>query len=300
MRLTVLVYRLFGRRLAALFILPIVAYFFLTDRRGRRASRQYLDRVYAHPGGPAALGHRPGPWDSFRHYREFALVILDRLCLWLGRTDRFEIAFDGHEPLARLVREGRGAIVVGAHVGSFDSLRLLAERRGIRVSVVMFTRHATKINRIFSELDPASTVRVIHVDPGSTRTVFEIQERVQAGELVALLADRMAGAAQRDAVEVEFLGAPASFPAGPFLLAGALRCAVVLMVGLRTGHTRYEVFAETLAEQVSWPRAERTARLRELVAAYAARLEGYCLRAPYQWFNFFDFWGEADGGRPVR
>jgi predicted LPLAT superfamily acyltransferase len=293
MRLTVRFYRLFGRRLSALFILPVVAYFFLTDRRGRRASRQYLERLYRRPGGREALGHPPGLWDSFRHYREFALVILDRVCLWLGQTDRFDIAFDGREHFTPLLREGRGAILVSAHVGSFDCLRLLAERTGIRVSVVMFTRHAAKINRIFQDLNRASTLRVIEVDPGSIQSVFEIQERVEAGEFVALLGDRLVGRNRRDVVEVDFLGVPAAFPSGPFLLAGALRCSVILMVGLRTGDAKYEVFAETLAEQVVLPHGERSARLRDLVTAYAGRLEGYCLRAPYQWFNFFDFWAAA-------
>ena len=65
------------------------------------------------------------------------------------------------------------------------------------------------------------------------------------------------------------------------------------MIALRQGAGRYEVFAERLAERVVLPRRERDERVRELVAVYAARLEHYCLRSPYQWFNFFDYWGDA-------
>ena len=38
---------------------------------------------------------------------------------------------------------------------------------------------------------------------------------------------------------------------------------------------------------------ERDKRIRELAAAYASRLEHYCIAAPYQWFNFFDYWREG-------
>lgn len=295
MRLTVWFYRLCGRRLATLFILPVVTYFFLTDRRGRRASQRYLTRLYAWAHGRVALGHQPSVWDSFRHYWEFAVTILDRVGFWSDRADDFEIRFHGREHFQSLIESKRGAILLGAHLGSFDALRVLADRWAIAVNVLMSTRHAPRINRILRELSPRATVRVIEVDPTSSRSVFELKACLERGEFVAILGDRVGPGARTRSIEVDFLGGRAAFPAGPFVLASRLDCPVLLMIGVRIGPAAYEVFAEPFAERIVLPRAERNARLHELAAAYAKRLEAYCLKAPYQWFNFYDFWGEEAG-----
>jgi predicted LPLAT superfamily acyltransferase len=298
MRLTVWFYRLFGRRLSALLILPVVGYFFLTDRRGRRASRRYLERLAARPDAALPPGRVPTLWDSFLHYREFALSILDRLAFWLGDTRDLEFAFHGREHFDRLLAVRRGAIVLGAHLGSFDALRVLAERGRIVVNVLMFTRHARRINSLFSRLNPDAGVRVIDLHPPTIRSVLAIRERVARGEFVAILGDRVGVGDERRVARVPFLGHPASFPQGPFLLAGALQCPILLMIGLRRSATRYEVFTEPLAERVPPPAADGAERLHELMETYVRRLEAYCAMAPYQWFNFYDFWGEGIEGTP--
>src|SRR5262245_23884800 len=109
MRFVVWCYRLVGRRLCQLVIMPVVLYFFLSDRGGRRASLRYLRRLYDRPGGREALGRRPTWWHSFLHYREFGLSILDRVGFWLGKADDATIVFHDEVDFARLKQEGRGA-----------------------------------------------------------------------------------------------------------------------------------------------------------------------------------------------
>ena len=291
MRFTVGFYRLCGRWLSEYFILPIVAYFFLTDPRGRRASRRYLAKLYAFPGGAQALDGPPTLRQSFRHYREFGLVILDRVRFMLGAPD-VALVFRGREHLTALIAAKRGAVLLGAHLGSFEALRLLAARTGVTVNVLMITRHAPRTNTVLERLNRDTRVHVIQSDPGNPDAVFHLKACVERGEFVAILGDRVAGGARARVVRVPFLGQPAAFPQGPFLLAHALQCPIVLMIGVRRGPRTYEIFAEPLAERVLLPRAERKESLDALVKRYAERLEAYCLSAPYQWFNFFDFWGE--------
>ena len=168
MRVTVWCYRKFGRRLFLCLIHAIVTYFFLTDRAGRKASRDYLARIWRNPRGREILGTPPRTWQSFLHYREFALAIVDRLAIWSGETAPIDFDVHGIELVDRLAAQGRGALVLGAHLGSFDAMRLLAERTQTAVNVLMFTTHAQRINRIFQELSPDATARVIAVEPGWT------------------------------------------------------------------------------------------------------------------------------------
>lgn len=292
MRITIWVFRVFGPRVSAWFVLPIVGYFFVSDARGRRASRRYLARVYAAPGGAAALGHAPGARDSFRHYRQFALTILDRVAFALGRGRDFTIALEGAEHIDDVRASGRGAVLVGAHLGNFDALRALAHRSGVVVNVAMFTRHAARINRLLRELDPTIDVRVLHLDPAAPDLALRLRACVDRGEFVAILGDRVGQGVRARVVRVPFFGVDAPFPQGPFLLAGVLGCPVLFIVGLRGGPARYDVFIEPLAGAVPIAPPLRTEHIRDLVATYARRLEAFCLRAPYQWFNFYDFWGE--------
>ncbi|TMA36099.1 MAG: hypothetical protein E6J87_01605 [Deltaproteobacteria bacterium] len=293
LRITVACYRRFGRPLSLVLVHAIVAYFFLTGRAQRRASLAYLHRVAAAPEGARALGRAPSAWTSFLHFRAFALSIFDRLVLWFGRERDLAFEVIGREHYDRLLSPTRGAIVVGAHLGSFDALRALAERDRRTVNVLMYTEHAPRINAVFRALSPDVQLRVIQVERDSMGTVLQIRACIERGELVAMLGDRVEPADRGRTRWVTLLGGRIEIPEAPYLLAGLLGCPLFFMVALRAPGPRYRVFAEVLAEQVDLGRGERDKRIRELAAAYAGRLEHYLLQAPYQWFNFYDVWAEG-------
>jgi predicted LPLAT superfamily acyltransferase len=291
MRFVVCCYRVLGRRFCQLLILPVVLYFFVTDRKGRRASLNYLRRLYARPGGSEALGGRPTWRHSLRHYHAYGLSILDRVGFWLGKDKDYTIAFHGAEQFTRLQEEGRGAILLGTHLGSFDALRVLARRAQVVVNVVMFIQHARMINSIFQSLDQEASVRMIQLDANSINAAFAIKACIERGEFVALLADRVGVGDEKRTGQIEFLGDRTAFPHGPFFLASLLKCPAVFMVALRAGDGRYEAFAERVAERIVVSGPDD---LDALAGDYARRLERYCLRAPYQWFNFYDYWSDED------
>jgi len=290
-------YHRFGRSVSSTLLIPIAAYFLVRDGKSRRASLQYLRRLHASPEGRRAFDREPGLLESLRHFREFAINIFDRLCVWTGEADRMEIRDDGGEYLSRLAQEGRGAILLGAHLGSFDMLRVLSERQKFKVNVLMFTRHVAQITSFFERLHPGAGLRVIQLDPGSIRSIFEIKACIERGEFVGILGDRLGPGEHGRVATATFLGRPARFPLGPFLLAGLLGCPVVLSLCVRTGDGRYETVVKPFTEGEVIPRGEREKRARELVEAYARSLEEACCRAPRQWFNFYDFWdGDREGG----
>jgi predicted LPLAT superfamily acyltransferase len=287
-------HRLLGRRFCTYLLVPIVGYFFVTGRAARRASRRYLTRLseWARRHGRDGAPETPGWRDSFRHFHEFALNILDRVSFWVGETGEFETVVHGREYLERLATAGRGALVLSAHLGSFDALRVVADQGGVALNVAMFLRNARMINAVFTRLNPTRPLRIIDLERGAPHSVFDIRACLQRGEFVGMLADRVGVGDTARVSRVPFLGATAAIPHGPFLLAGALKCPVLLMIGLRVDHHTYDVFVEMLADEIVLPAADRGGALDALARQYTARLEHYCLRAPYQWFNFYEFWDE--------
>jgi predicted LPLAT superfamily acyltransferase len=290
-------HRLLGRRLCSYLIVPVVGYFFVTGRAARRASLGYLTRLHRWSRASANGASRAPGWrDSFRHFHQFALTILDRVSFFVGDTAGFHMVVHGREHLERLAKDGRGALVLSAHLGSFDALRVVADEGGVTLNVAMFLRNARMINAVFRRLNASRPLRIIDLERAAPHSVFEIRACLQRGEFVGMLADRVGVGEDTRVSWVSFLGERAGIPQGPFVLAGALKCPVLLMIGLRVDHRRYDVFVEMLAEEVVLPTADRAAALDAIAQRYVARLEHYCLQAPYQWFNFYDYWDELPAG----
>ncbi len=282
-------FRRFGAAAVRPLLAPIAGYYCLFAADARRASRAYLtqlDRATGHPE------RRRTAADTFHHFHGFAESILDRLSFWTGAAGRFEILIHGREHMQRHIERGGGAVLIGAHLGSFDVLRVIARAADIRVNVVMFTANARRINDLLRALDPDTDLRVIQVDPHSVRSAFEIRRCVERGEFVALLGDRILPGGRGRTSSASFLGRPAYFPQGPFLLPLVLGLPVVLSLALKTGPRRYDVFLENLADGGATPPGQREAALQQRVDRFAARLEHYCALAPMQWFNYYDFWAE--------
>lgn len=298
LRFMLRVTHLFGRRVGALLLHPITIYFVLTDRGARRASADYFERLAATPDGLAALGRKPDWRDSYRHIHEFAISILDRMYVWAGLGD-LQVEHEGvghfaHLPDASPEEGGNamgkgGALIVSAHVGSIDMMRAASMHQIVPIRVVMYGGNAQLINSFFQALNPELRLDLIHVRPGETGAALEIRAAIARGEFVGIMGDR-AGLASTMPQEASFLGAPASFGGGPFELAAAIGCPVLMATTLRIGDGRYRARSWPIYAGGRVPRGERAAVVRKMVESYAAILEAAVLEAPHQWFNFFDFW----------
>jgi len=288
-------YRVLGRRASVALLLPIVAYFYLTGRGSRRASRDYLETLWAMPEGRARLRRPPRARDVFRHLFAFAENLLDRMILWSGEVSSIRIDNRGRELVDELVREGRGAILLSSHLGSFDMLRELSAQTGIVLNVLMFTRHAPVINSFFEKLQAGRSLRLIRVEPGSLSAAFEMRAAIQRGEFVGILGDRIWPSEEHRTVTVSFLGRPARFPLGPYLLQGVLGCPMLLTTCVRSGPARYTATTQRFAPPGVVARGERAKHAEQCAQRFAARLERGCVEHPLQWFNFFEFWRSAEG-----
>jgi len=274
-----------GRGVARVVLLGISLYFLLFARSARLASRAYLRR---------ALGRTPGVRDIFRHFHSFAACILDRVYLLNERFDLFRIDVHGEAAIKPIIASGRGAILIGAHMGSFEVARAVGRRQpDLRVAMVMYEANARKINAALAAINPSAVQDIVPL--GQLDSMLQVRERLEQGTLLGVLADRTL---DRDAsLRLPFLGDPAELPLGPMRLAAMLKCPVLFMCGLYLGGNRYAIHFEPLADFSDVERATRDAAIRLATQDYAACLERYCRAQPYNWFNFFDFWRESAAGK---
>lgn len=281
LKMLIFTMRVLGRGGVRVVLAVVGFYYALFARAARRASREYLARLYP----------KVTFWMVVRHIRTFGEASFDRMLFAAGRIDAFEIERTGKENLAELSRKKQGAILLGAHVGSFEAMRAMARNEEIKINVLVHFENARKINAMLKAIAPEFQARIIEIDPAQPHFVLTVQERIEAGELVAILGDRI-GLGERTTI-ASFMGSPARFPVGPYTLAAVLKCPIYLTFGLYHRPRLYSLYCEPFAERVELPRKNREAALQELAQRYADRLELFVRRAPYCWFNFFDFWASA-------
>ena len=280
LRFVVWLFRLAGRRVTRGFVAIIIFYYAVFRPSARAASRAYLERL----GRPHAF------WDTYRHLLRFGQVTVDRLLILTGRAhDHLHLDTRGDELIFELIEGGRGGILLGAHLGSFEALRMRCRDYDVAIHVLGDFRNAQRVNTVLDHLSPDHRTRVIDVPPGNPAGLaLKLKDLIEAGEIVAMLGDR--AAPHLKTAEVDFLGGRARLPVGPYALAAVLRCPIVLVFGLHFPPDRYLLVAEPFAERVELPRKGREEAMQAYAQRFADRLAHRCREAPENWFNFYDFW----------
>ncbi|MEJ2127499.1 MAG: glycosyltransferase [Woeseiaceae bacterium] len=283
-------FKFFGRAVFRVMLFPVITYYYLTSSSARRASRKFLDRVEATServeGGPRKR------LNGFRHFLQFGESILDKTAQWAGVRSKESVRYASPDIYDTIINSPRGGVFIGSHLGNLEALRAFGDQeQGITVNALVFTRHSLKFMQFLEEANPEAVKNILQVDTLGPESVMHMQSKIEAREWVAMVADRTSITDAGRSVVCDFLGYPAHFPEGPFILASLLDCPVYFLFCLKEDG-KYVVHLEKLADRLELPRATRKEDLREVVQQYATLLERHCLRFPYQWYNFFDFWQE--------
>lgn len=282
MRLMFWICRVFGRWPFRMVLYPVLGWYVLSKPRPRRASQAYLARVARYTSTPM-----PG---VLRHFAAFGESILDKMLLWGGLFELDTVDVHGGQLVVDAAAAGRGGLLICAHLGNLELCRVLSrQRREIKLTVLVHTKHAQAFNDMLARLNPDSRLNLLQVTEMSPATAILLSERVARGEFVVIAGDRVPVSHNPRVALADFMGAPAPFPVGPYVLANILQCPVFLLFSVRQGR-RSALYFEAFRDAVRIPRQGRDAAFQQLAGDYARRLEHYCLRAPLQWFNFYDFW----------
>ena len=320
MRLLFWIARVGGRWPFRLVLYPVLGWYLLTKPAARRASSDYLRRVGTHVAASArthvgAFATSPSAVPSgiigvLRHFAAFGENILDKMLLWSGLYDTSGVQFFGVEQLRARIASKQGGLLVCSHLGNLELCRVLStQRSGLKLTVLVHTKHAKAFNRMLAQLDARSELDLLQVTEMTPATAIMLAERIAQGQFVVIAGDRVPVAPARTGVAVptgvtaqsrvvpaNFLGQAAAFPVGPYVLASVLQCPIYMLFSMR-GARGPEVHFELLRAAFKLPRKgaagqadPREAALAALAGEYAARLEHHCASAPLEWANFYDFW----------
>lgn len=275
-----------GRWPSRLILGPIAVYYYLVSARARRAVVEFYTRLRGQP---------PSHREVFRNILRFAQVALDRLFFVVGKTQEFQMHRVGSEYLAEHLTTGRGGVLMGAHLGSFAAMSGAGELRSYRINAVMYNANSKVINSVLERFGGSNALRTIDISRDRLAAVLTMKKRIEKGEFVALLVDRVIPGSQ--STQVNFLGGIINVSTGGFVLASVLKCPVYLVFGLYRGANQYDLFCEPFADEISLPRgAEKQQVLNQIAQKYADRLAHYCALAPDNWFNFYSFWEPEKSG----
>ncbi|HCG6168877.1 TPA: glycosyltransferase family 2 protein [Vibrio parahaemolyticus] len=286
------VYRLFGRKAFDLILKLVMRYYHFTGKSAREASEIYLQNLqyYAEQQNIAL----PKQLDSYHHLLSFGRTMLDKLAAWQGDFNVDNLTIHGQHHFEEMAQKKQGVLILGSHLGNIELCRALGRRHShVKINALVFTQHAEQFNAVMKAVNPNSELNLIQVSSMGPDTAILLQQKIEQGEWVVIVGDRTSTSKENRVVWADFLGKPAPFPQGPFMLASVLKAPVYLLFGLRDDEANtphFNVYFEHFSDQITLPRKERQQALEHVVQQYAHRLEHHTLQAPLQWYNFFNFW----------
>ncbi|MDO5054174.1 glycosyl transferase family 2 [Pasteurella oralis] len=264
----------------------VVLYFFLTSRRNRLHIAQYQQKLQAF-----FPDIRLPKWAVFRQFLAFGEAITDRFAVWQKQICYNDLIIDDADNLyADMNSNGRGQILLCSHFGNIEICRALVgsgHHANFRLNVLVHSRHAEAFNKALVEAG-ADELPLIQVEDLNAQKMLELAERVERGEWIAIAADRIPVRGDKT-VQADFLGMPADFPQGAWLLAALLK-APINSVFCTKQHSVYHLKLRRFSGVISGRGKAREQNIQKAVQQYADLLAKECAKSPLLWFNFYDFW----------
>lgn len=278
-------------------IYPIAFFYTIFSKRGRTECRLYQNQLKTF-----TCGKIPKRISAFKQILSFTLCVMEKMEGWLGNYhyEKLVLHDDDLKALQNQLEEKKGALLIGSHLGNIELLRSLSSfgedgvRRDVPVTTIMELKSTEQFNRTLKEINPNVGFHVIDPSTINPETIIELHEQVENGGLVVITGDRTSARSRNRVIRKSFLGKDADFPYGVFVLALLLKAPIYYVFGLRTKtasfNPKYNMFVEKSKVELNCPREKRDEKINELCDEFVEKLEKYCVKFPYQWYNFYNFW----------
>lgn len=302
MRLTLLLYKKVGIKFFRFFLSGISFFFFIFSPSVRRVSRNYLAKIKKHNDCITRTGWR----EVFTHVNSFSNLLIEKIGAWSGNFEYTDLvaATPDIDTLSTELSKGRGAVILCSHLGNIEMLRAIANIENGKnipdfdIYSIVDLAPTGKFNKLMEEVNPDYKVKLINASSIDASIIIQLQENIENGDLVVIAGDRTAKNNRNKNFKVNFLGEEAHFPQGAFILATILESPIYYMFALRESdldyNSAYEFHVYKSKFDIVSTRKERNKKIHSLIEEYVGYLEKLCLKHPYQWFNFFDFWKDPD------
>src|SRR5579862_5119063 len=190
--------RVLGLRVTYLLLVPPAIYFSFVSP-DVPATMDYHRRIF----GDLPWWRRR--WLVFKHFLSFGRALIDRTAILAGKTRYFSFTFDGEEHLRAAVAEGRGVLLLTAHVGNWEGAGQLLSRLEVPINVTGFDNESDEIRSLLNQASNAE-FRLLPLT-GSPTDVIPVVAALRRGEVVAMLGDRAYGS---PSARIPFLGGMAA------------------------------------------------------------------------------------------
>ncbi|WP_407396471.1 hypothetical protein [Treponema sp.] len=283
-------------------IFPVAFFYYLFSKRARTEIRRFQNQMRTFTGG-----HLPRKLSTYRTLFSFSLCLVERIAGWIGKIDEEDIFYndDDIDDYWENLENGQGCLMLASHLGNVDLLRSLStfSRAGVDkvvpVTVIMEIKSSEKFNKVLKSINPDYELTALDPTDITPETIISLQEKIKNGEIVVLTGDRISAHSTNRFIKTRFLGKEANFPYGVFLIAALLECPTYFCFGLRDEAVMLRPVNAVYMHRsdidfTDCKRSERDERIKRLCENYVMMLEKYCMWFPNQWYNFFDFWSEAE------
>jgi len=281
---TALGYRIFVWVLKTFGVLPayfllrfVVLYYFFFSFK---ASRQ-IYRLYRHKLG---YGRFSSIIKVYKNYFLLGQSIIDKVVVMSGIQNKFSFEFDGEENLRKIAALEKGGILLSAHIGNWDVAGHLFRRLETNINIVLYDGEHEQIKTYLESVTGKRNVNII-VIKNDLSHIYAISEALSKKELVCMHADRFLQG--NKTLTADFLGTPAKFPMGPFLLANTFKVPVSFVFAVKESNLHYHFFASEIKDYSVFDRKDI---LQKMLNDYAVEMEKKVKQYPEQWFNYYNFW----------
>lgn len=278
---TVLGYRIFvfviknlGVRSAYTVLYFVASYYVLFSRQGTKSALYYFNK---------RLGYNrlKSYTSAFKNNVVFGKTIIDKVAIASGMRNAFTYEFDGIEHLKKLLAEGKGGVLISAHVGNFEIAEFFFKEIDLnsQINIVTIDNERSEIKEYLESVTGKPNTKFIYIKEDLSH-IFDINNALSNNELVCFTGDRYFENTKY--LSAELLGKEAKFPAGPFSIASRLRVPVAFVYVMKESSKHYHLYTRMA-----------TAKHRDaqgLLENYTKNIESILKKYPLQWFNYFDFW----------
>ncbi|WP_417602787.1 lipid A biosynthesis acyltransferase [Owenweeksia hongkongensis] len=261
-----------GTSAAYLLLYPVVAYYLVFSTHSNRAIKDYFSRL-------KAFSQKDIRTSLFRTYYNMGQALIDKIAIISDSELKFDIHREGMANLKAMDVQKTGGFLIGAHMGNWEIAGHLMKLYTTPVNIVLLDGEEEQIKNVMDNAMGARHFKTIPIKEDMSH-IFKIHEAARNKEFICIHGDRFLPGSK--SLEANFLGSPADFPAGPFVMASKLGLPVSFVYGMKESSTQYHFYCTK-------PILEATSKS-EILKRYIHQLEEMVTRYPNQWFNFYPFW----------